>query len=74
MKALQFIFCLLTCFCIAAAVMVALMIGFWYACIPGVFVIIFGVLTVVVTRKNQMSGKKNASVRTGAPAPASAEK
>ena len=72
MKALPFIFCLLTCFCIAAAVMVALMIGFWYACIPGVFVIIFGVLTVVVTRKNQMSGKNNASVRTGAPA--SAEK
>ena len=72
MKALQFIFCLLTCFCIAAAVMVALMIGFWYACIPGAFVIVFGILTLVVTRKMSKDEKKRGPVRAGTPV--SAEK
>ena len=72
MKALQFIFCLLTCFCIAAAVMVALMVSFWYACIPGVFVIVFGVLTIVVTRRMLKDEKKSGPFRTGVPV--SAEK
>ena len=53
MKAVQFIFCFLALFCVAAAVMVGLLGEYLYAIIPLAAAVVFGVLLLLTARKKK---------------------
>lgn len=58
MKTLQFVFCILACFCVAATTMVGLLWDLMYALIPAFFAVVFAALMFLVKKKRTPVEKK----------------
>lgn len=57
MKILQFLFCYLALFCVAAAVMIGLLGEYRFALIPLAAAVVFGILLLLTARKKNVRSK-----------------